>query len=97
MALAPYFAGFSAVPKFARALTLNPTSVPAASIAVETFSVAGLDPTDMLVVASAPSLEAGITLVSARVSAKNVLELTFRNNTAGAIDPASQTFFVEGL
>lgn len=92
-----YFAGFSAVPKFSQAVTLNPANVPAASVSVETFTIKGLNPGFMISVVMAPSLEAGVTLVSSRISAVNTLELTFRNNTAAAINPASQTFFVEGL
>lgn len=97
MAASTSFNGFSAVAKFSQSVTLNPASVPANSVSVETFTVKGLDPTDMLVVVNAPDLEAGVTLISSRISAANTLELSFQNNTAGAINPASQQFYVLGL
>jgi len=90
------FAGFSAVPKFSQKVTLNPANVPAASVNVETFTVNGLR-VGMVPIVHAPSLEAGVTLISSRITAANTLELTFQNNTGGGINPASQAFEVLGL
>jgi len=92
----PYFAGFSGVPKFAQAVTLDPANIPPNSTNVETFTVKGLQ-TSMNVKVDAPELEAGVLLISSRVSAKNTLELAFINLTESAINPASQTFNVIGL
>jgi len=91
-----YFAGFSAVPKFAQAVTLDPSSVPANAVATETFTVKGLR-TFMLPLVSAPALEAGLTLIQSRITAADTLELTFQNNTGAAINAASQSFQVMGL
>lgn len=71
--------------------TINPTSVANATAANQTFTVSGLT-TDMDIVGICmPSLEAGVTISNAFVSATNTLSIRFSNNTAAPIDPASQT------
>lgn len=84
--------GFSSVAKFVQTATLNPSEVPAASVATETFTVSGLRLNQMIPVVHAPSLEAGLTLISSRITADDTLELTFQNNTGAGINPASQSF-----
>ena len=90
------FQSFSSVPKFVQKVALNPSNVPAGGVIVETFTVNGLR-AGMIPVVHAPSLEAGVTLISSRITAANTLELTFQNNTGGDINPASQNFEILGL
>lgn len=74
-------------------VTINPGSV-AANTALEVVAtVKGLR-VGYPVQVWAPSLEANLVLANAHAS--DLDELTFRlqNTTAGAIDPASQSFFV---
>lgn len=97
MAASNSYTGFSAVAKFAQSVTIDLASVPANSVSVETFTVPGLDHTNMLVLAQIPGLDAGLTLISTRVTTGNLLELSIQNNTGGAINPASQQVYVLGL
>ena len=95
----PYFQPFSSMPKFAAGVSINPASVAAATISVQTFTVAGLT-TDMIPVVGWPGTAefADIRIISARVSAKNTLELTFENfNGSSARDLATFTINVIGL
>lgn len=86
----------SAGPRVVKAVTLNPSAVSANSVSRETFTVSELT-TDMNVVVSAPSLEAGLFLIQARVTAANTLELSIWNTTGAEVNPASQAFNVVGL
>ena len=74
-------------------LTIDVASVAANTTAEQTFTVPGLA-TNMYVAVSKPSLNAGLGVCNARVSAANTLALTFNNNTAGAIDPAPETYLL---
>lgn len=73
--------------------TIDPASVTNATAVQQTFTLTGKGLTPDMVITSIwmPSLEAGITLSNAFVSAKDTLSVRFTNNTAGAINPASQT------
>lgn len=73
--------------------TIDPASVAAATSAEQTFTVTGLATTDKVIV-SKPTATAGVGIVNARVSAANTLALTFMNATAGAIDPASESYTI---
>ena len=66
--------------------TLAPTSVAAATIAEQSFTVTGLATTDRVFI-SAPGVTAGTGIVNARVSAANTLMVAFANTTAGAVTP----------
>ena len=72
-------------------ITLDVASVAANTSAEQTFTVPGLD-TDMFVSVNKSDLDAGLVVGNARVSASDTLALTFGNSTAGAIDPASETY-----
>lgn len=72
-------------------IALDVASVAANTTAEQTFTVNGLE-TDMFVMVNKSVLDAGIGIVNARVSAKDTLALTFVNSTAGAVDPASETY-----
>lgn len=73
--------------------TINPASIAAATSAEQTFSVPGLRVGDVPVVVK-PSATAGVGIGNARVSATDTLAITFVNATAGAVDPASETYTI---
>lgn len=66
-------------------------SVAANTTEEETVTVPGLT-TDMFVMVNKPSLDAGIGVAGARVSAADTLILTIVNSTGGAVDAASETY-----
>jgi hypothetical protein len=74
--------------------TLSPTSVANATSAERTFTVNGLILGDMVYVIK-PTTQAGLGIVNSRVSANNVLAITFMNCTAATITPtASETYLI---
>jgi len=76
------------------AVTLSPSQVSANTTAEQTFTVPGLQTTDMVSVQK-PTAQAGLGIVGARVSAPNTLAITFVNVTESGITPtASQTYIV---
>lgn len=72
-------------------ITLDVGSVAANTSEEETFTVEGLE-TGMFVAVNKSDLDAGLGIANARVSAADTLALQFINTTAGAIDPASETY-----
>ncbi len=72
-------------------ITVDLGSVAANTSEEETTTVVGLT-TDMMVFVNKPSLDAGIGVVGARVSAIDTLILTIMNSTGGAVDAASETY-----
>lgn len=77
-------------------ITLSPASVANATSAEQTFdaSAIGLLTTDVVLVQK-PTTQAGLGIVGSRVSATNVLAITFMNATAATITPtASQAYIV---
>ena len=74
---------------------LDVAAVAANTSAEQTFTVTGLL-TDMQVSVSKPSLDAGLGVVNARVSAANTLALTFMNATGSAINPGAETYKIVG-
>lgn len=80
-------------------LTLSPASVANATSAEQTFDASsiGLLTTDVVLVQK-PTAQAGIGIVGSRVSATNVLAITFMNSTAATVTPtASQAYLVTVL
>ena len=76
---------------------LTPASVAANTIAEQSFTVTGLD-TGMIVEANKPTTQAGLAVLSARVSAKNTLAVTYINTTTGALTPtAGETYLVSAF
>lgn len=73
--------------------TINPASIAAATSAEQTFTVTGLAVGDIPVVVK-PTATAGVGIVNARVSATDTLAVTFMNATAGALDPASESYTI---
>lgn len=80
---------FPRVNSYAAALT--PASVAANTTAEQTFTVTGLSTSDVVIV-NKPSLNAGLGIAGARVSAANTLAITFINATGGAIVPTAETY-----
>lgn len=72
-------------------LSLTPASVAAATAAKQTFTVAGLNVGDRVVVLDNP-IANSTALVQAEVSAANTLRCMFVNPTAGALTPTSGTY-----
>lgn len=79
------------------ALTISPTAVAANTTAEQTFTLNGIAVGDVVYV-SKPTAQAGLGIVSCRVSAANTLAITFSNNTAASITPtATETYQVGGI
>lgn len=86
----------SGSPQFAQQVTLDPSSINANSVSVETFTVTGVT-LDTMYRADGLSLEAGLFILGARPTAANTLELSIWNSTNAAVNPASQTFRIVGI
>lgn len=71
--------------------TLTPTAVGANTTAEQTFKVTGLKLGDLVSVVK-PSLNAGLGISTARVSANDTLAITFINVTGSPITPTSETY-----
>lgn len=72
-------------------LSLTPASVATIVAAKQTFTVAGLNVGDQVVILSNPITNA-VALVQAEVSAANTLRCMFVNPTAGALTPTAGTY-----
>lgn len=70
------------------AVTLTPASVANATSAEQTFSVQGLLLGDHVTV-NKPTAQAGLGIAGQRVSANNVLAITFGNFTSATITPTA--------
>lgn len=70
---------------------LTPSSVAANTTAEQAFTVNGLTNSDIVTV-NKPSLNAGIGIGNARVSATNTLAITYINNTGSPITPTAETY-----
>lgn len=86
----------SSGPQFAQTVTLDPSSINANAVSVETFSVTGVN-TDTQYRVDAPNLEAGLFLLGAICTTVNVLTLSIWNSTNASVNPASQGFRIVGL
>jgi hypothetical protein len=73
-------------------VVLDPASVAAATSAEQTVTCTGVAVGDIVIAVNKPSTTAGVGIVNARVTAANTVGLTFMNATAGAVDPASETY-----
>ena len=72
-------------------VTINPTSVSADSESTLTFTVTGLQTSDVVLV-NKPSKTTDLSLLDSFVSAEDTLSLTFRNFSVGAIDPPEESY-----
>jgi hypothetical protein len=76
--------------------SLTPSSVGSATVAEQTFTVAGLTTADAVIVNGPPNTKA-TGIAGARVSAADTLAIRFVNPTAGALTPDAGTFTVLAL
>lgn len=74
-----------------RSVTIDHPSCAANTSIETTVTVDGLKLGDFVAV-NKPSLEAGLAVANARVSAANTLAVQVINTTAGAIDEASESY-----
>jgi hypothetical protein len=79
----------SVTPRLVREVSLDITTLTAATIADQTFTVNGLE-TDMQLSVSAPTLEADILITNAHCSAANTLKL--RLYSVSGLNPAATVF-----
>lgn len=80
------------------ALPVAPVSVAANTTAEQSFTLAGLDPKANVDI-NKPSFQAGLGIVNVRVipasgSTASQLAITYQNNTASPIVPATETYSV---
>ena len=75
---------------------LTPASVAANTTAEQTFTLSGLVINDIVYV-NKPSLDAGIGVVGARVSAEDELAITYINATGAPIVPTAETYKVVSI
>lgn len=84
---------FSELRKYSQSLDV--ASVATNTSAEQTFTVTGLvAATDVVLSVIKPTATAGLGIVGWRVSADNTLAITFMNTTAGALDPAAETYTI---
>lgn len=77
-------------------LTISPASVAAATVAEQSFTLTGLIVGDQVTV-SKPTFQAGLAVVSARVTAANTIAIAFINPTASPIVPTASEVYTVAL
>lgn len=77
-------------------VTLSPTSVAANTSAEQTFTLAGLETSDIVTV-NKPTAQAGLGIVGFRVSAADQLAITFGNFTGSPIVPTASGVYKVGV
>lgn len=73
-------------------VSIDVTSKSAATSAEQDITVNGVEVNDIVIAINKPSLNAGLGVVNARVKSANTIAITYMNATAGAIDPAAETY-----
>jgi hypothetical protein len=73
--------------------TLTAASVGAATVAEQTFTVAGLTTADTVIV-NPPTIANAVGICGVRVSATDTIAIRFVNPTAGALTPTAGVFRV---
>lgn len=91
-----YFPVSPADYQYVNQVTLDPSSINANSISVETFTVPGVIPYARYLV-SCPTIENGLFLQGGSCTTAGVLTLSIWNNTNASVNPASQIFYIIGL
>lgn len=76
--------------------TLTPSSVAANTTAEQTFTINGLSTLDLVFI-NKPSLDAGIGVLGARVSAANTLAITYINATGSPATPTSEEYKIVSI
>lgn len=75
---------------------LTPASVAANTTAEQTFTIAGLNTSDLVFV-NKPTAQAGLGIVGTRVTATDTIGITYGNPTAGAIVPTAETYKIVSI
>jgi len=75
--------------------SITPAAVAANITAAQTFTVAGLETTDHVLVSCAAAQTAGLFIADARVSATNTLSVQFGNCTAGSLTPTAGAYYID--
>lgn len=79
-------------------VALSPAKVETATGAEQTFTVKGLRTSDVILSVSKPTVQTGLFVANARVSAADTLALQFVNATVASITPtAGETYTICGL
>jgi hypothetical protein len=73
-------------------VNFNPASVAAATVAAQNVTVPGVLPGDIVVVVPPSTLNAGLGIAGALVTAADTVSVRFVNATAGALDPAAADY-----
>jgi hypothetical protein len=82
---------------FALQISIDVTSKSAATTAEQDITITGVKTGDIVLSVNKPTLSAGLGIANARVKSDDTVAVTFINATAGAIDPAAETYtFVIG-
>jgi hypothetical protein len=82
---------------FALQVSIDVTSKSAATTAEQDITITGVKTGDIVLSVNKPTLSAGLGIANARVKSDDTVAVTFINATAGAIDPAAETYtFVIG-
>lgn len=77
---------------YAVSLAVDVTSKSANTTAEQDITVTGVKSGDIVVAVNKPSHNTGLGIVNVRVKSDNTVSITYGNFTAGAIDPASETY-----
>ncbi|OLC15991.1 MAG: hypothetical protein AUH29_06340 [Candidatus Rokubacteria bacterium 13_1_40CM_69_27] len=70
-------------------VTLSPAAVAANTTAEQTFTVTGVAVGEVVLEAVKPTVQAGLGIAGARVTATNTIGILFMNDTAGSITPTA--------
>ncbi len=72
--------------------TFDPASVAASTTVEQTTTLTGLKKEDIVISVIKPTLTTGLAVAQGRVSADNVLSITYINASTSAVDAASETY-----
>jgi hypothetical protein len=75
-------------------LSITPTALTASTTTAQTFALPGALITDVVQASFNGAQTAGVGIANARISAVNVLEITFSNSTAGTPTPAAGIYTI---
>lgn len=77
---------------FTVSASLTPASVATVATAEQTFTVNGIQATDLTLLASYPARTNSVAPVECRASAANTIAITYVNPTAGNLTPPAGTY-----
>ena len=75
-------------------IALDLPSIPANDTYIHSFTVTNAATGSTVMISPLGALLNGIVVAYARVSAANTVEVKFTNTTAGALNPAANTFYI---